>query len=305
MRPAPPLVIAHRGASAEAPENTIAAFERALAVGADALQLDVHLSRDDQPVVIHDFTLERTTDGSGPVRAHTVRELKRLDAGGWLGAAFRGQRRADASGGARALPGACAPVDHAQGRLDPLPGHRGAHRRPARGATTPWTGRWCSPWTGPPCGACGPAQRRYDWEPSSRIGPSIWQADLAADWTAVCPAAAVLGPAELAAIRAAGQQCHVWTVNEPALMDRLVEWGVDGIITARPDSCSPSCRSPPGVGRAGDGNARYSSSPSSPPPEAPTGCSRFIRSRRSWQRTQVVTSGMARSRAGAMISPHS
>ena len=61
-------------------------------MGADALQLDVHLSRDDQPVVIHDFTLERTTDGSGPVRAHTVRELKRLDAGGWLGAAFRGQR---------------------------------------------------------------------------------------------------------------------------------------------------------------------------------------------------------------------
>ena len=45
----------------------------------------------------------------------------------------------------------------------------------------------------------------------------------------------LLGPAELAAIRAAGRECHVWTVNEPALMDRLVEWGVDGIITDRPD----------------------------------------------------------------------
>ena len=58
---------------------------------------------------------------------------------------------------------------------------------------------------------------------------------MTADWTAVCPAVAVLGPAERAAIRAAGRECHVWTVNEPALMDRLVEWGVEGIITDRPD----------------------------------------------------------------------
>ncbi|MCI0545666.1 MAG: glycerophosphodiester phosphodiesterase, partial [Candidatus Rokubacteria bacterium] len=87
-----PLVIAHRGASEEAPENTIAAFELALALGADGLEVDVHLSKDDQPVVIHDFTLERTTDGAGPVRALTARELKRLDAGGWMGTRFRGQR---------------------------------------------------------------------------------------------------------------------------------------------------------------------------------------------------------------------
>ena len=82
-----PLVIAHRGASAEAPENTIAAFELAVQQGADAIELDVHLSRDDQLVVIHDFTLERTTDGAGPVRDRSVQELKRLDAGGWRGSA--------------------------------------------------------------------------------------------------------------------------------------------------------------------------------------------------------------------------
>jgi glycerophosphoryl diester phosphodiesterase len=87
-----PLVIAHRGASAEAPENTIAAFELALLHGADGIELDVHLSRDGHPVVIHDFALERTTDGSGLVREKTVRELKRLDAGGWRGGSFRGQR---------------------------------------------------------------------------------------------------------------------------------------------------------------------------------------------------------------------
>src|SRR3990170_2726562 len=87
-----PLVIAHRGASSDAPENTIAAFELALEQGADALEMDIHLSKDGHPVVIHDFTLERTTDGVGPVSERPVRELKRLDGGGWHGRSFRGQR---------------------------------------------------------------------------------------------------------------------------------------------------------------------------------------------------------------------
>ena len=87
-----PLVIAHRGASADAPENTIAAFELALEQGADGIELDVHLSADGHPVVIHDFTLERTTNGSGPVSAQRVRDLKRLDAGGWRERRFLGQR---------------------------------------------------------------------------------------------------------------------------------------------------------------------------------------------------------------------
>ena len=86
------LVVAHRGASAAAPENTIAAFELALTQGADGIELDVHLSADGHPVVIHDDALERTTDGAGPVGARTMRELKRLDAGGWYGPPFRGQR---------------------------------------------------------------------------------------------------------------------------------------------------------------------------------------------------------------------
>jgi len=87
-----PLVVADRGASAEAPEHSIAAYELALDQGADAIALDVHLARDGQPIVIHDFTLERTTSGAGLVHAHTTRELKRLDAGAWGNPRFRGQR---------------------------------------------------------------------------------------------------------------------------------------------------------------------------------------------------------------------
>jgi len=76
-----PRLFAHRGASGTYPENTIEAFEAGLAVGADRLELDVHGSADGQVVVFHDEDLERTTDGAGPVRGHTLAELRKYDAG--------------------------------------------------------------------------------------------------------------------------------------------------------------------------------------------------------------------------------
>jgi glycerophosphoryl diester phosphodiesterase len=74
-------VIAHRGSSAEAPENTLPAFEAAVQHGADALELDVRLTADGAPVVIHDATLDRTTDRSGPVSSQPLAELRSVDAG--------------------------------------------------------------------------------------------------------------------------------------------------------------------------------------------------------------------------------
>jgi glycerophosphoryl diester phosphodiesterase len=77
-------VIAHRGASAQAPENTLPAFELAVRQGADAFELDVRLTRDGAAVVFHDSTLERTTSLTGPVRARTLAELRIADAGRWF-----------------------------------------------------------------------------------------------------------------------------------------------------------------------------------------------------------------------------
>ena len=74
-------VIAHRGASGLAPENTLDAFDLAAKGGADAFELDVRLSRDGAPVVIHDAVLDRTTDRTGPVRGYTVADLRMVDAG--------------------------------------------------------------------------------------------------------------------------------------------------------------------------------------------------------------------------------
>lgn len=82
---------AHRGASQYAPENTMAAFTAAVDCGADGIELDIHLSRDGVPVVVHDETLERTTDGNGRVDAASWEELRQLDAGGWYSQAFAGE----------------------------------------------------------------------------------------------------------------------------------------------------------------------------------------------------------------------
>lgn len=93
LRPGAPLsIIAHRGASARAPENTLAAFRLAAAERADAVELDVRLAADGSLVVIHDATLQRTTNGRGRVRSATLEEIRRLDAGGWFSAKYAGER---------------------------------------------------------------------------------------------------------------------------------------------------------------------------------------------------------------------
>jgi glycerophosphoryl diester phosphodiesterase len=87
-----PWIIAHRGASGHAPENTMAAFERAVALGAPFIETDLHLTRDARFVAIHDKTLERTTNGKGAVRDFTLAELRELDAGMWFDRQFMGER---------------------------------------------------------------------------------------------------------------------------------------------------------------------------------------------------------------------
>ncbi len=87
-----PLLTAHRGLSSRAPENTLAAFQRAIAAGADMLELDVHLTSDERVAVIHDRTLQRTTTGNGAVRSYTSRELSQFDAGSWFDPRFAAER---------------------------------------------------------------------------------------------------------------------------------------------------------------------------------------------------------------------
>ncbi|MDQ3928010.1 MAG: glycerophosphodiester phosphodiesterase, partial [Chloroflexota bacterium] len=87
-----PLLIAHRGGSLEVPENTLSAFRHAIRAGMRMVELDVQMARDGELVVIHDETVDRTTDGTGPVGSFTLEELQRLDAGSWFAPRYAGER---------------------------------------------------------------------------------------------------------------------------------------------------------------------------------------------------------------------
>ncbi len=103
----PPWIIAHRGFKEKYPENTLVAFQAAMDAGVPMIELDVTLSRDRKLVVIHDATLERTTNGYGEVRDYTLEELKQLDAGSWFHADFKDER----------LPELAEVLDLANGRV--------------------------------------------------------------------------------------------------------------------------------------------------------------------------------------------
>ena len=104
------LVIAHRGASSVAPENTLAAFREAVRLGADGVELDVHLSADGVPVVIHNISVDATTDGTGLVNDMPVAQLKELDAATHFSAAHQNAPHSDAQD----LGGLCGHLDHLQ-----------------------------------------------------------------------------------------------------------------------------------------------------------------------------------------------
>ncbi|MBA3886019.1 MAG: glycerophosphodiester phosphodiesterase [Acidobacteria bacterium] len=247
----PPLVFAHRGGAALRPENTIAAFDYGLSLGADGLEFDVHLSRDEVVVIHHDPTLERTTSGRGRLDARTADELAALDAGQWFvareapdaGYPHRGQgfgvprlsavlarypaipiiielkgnnprlarrviddiRTADALARV-SLGGFSQPVLHAAREYEPRI-RTGAGREETRWALyRSWIG-WAPR---------RPAFREF--QVPERAGGTR-----------------IVGPRFVACAHRAGLPVHVWTVNDAAEMRRLLAWGVDGLITDRPD----------------------------------------------------------------------
>ncbi|MFZ5616147.1 MAG: glycerophosphodiester phosphodiesterase [Pseudomonadota bacterium] len=89
---APVIVVGHRGTKRFAPENTLAAFDKAIEMGARAIEMDVRMTADGEFVIMHDATVDRTTNGRGLVSQMTLAEIKKLDAGSWFGREFAGER---------------------------------------------------------------------------------------------------------------------------------------------------------------------------------------------------------------------
>lgn len=232
MYRAQPLVFGHRGAKAYAPMNTLPAFELAARQGAHGIELDVQRSRDGHPVVIHDFTVDATTDGTGPVSALSLADLRVLDAGSWFGPQFAGVRvptldevfeavgrrllvnveikaEGEETDGVEAVVAAC------------IRRHGMAERVVVSSFNLPTLRRF----------------RRL--MPEVLIGYLYAQAEPApleaAAFEAYHPHLSVVSPELVAAARRSGKAINVWTVNDPAQIAALAQLGVHGIITDVPD----------------------------------------------------------------------
>ncbi len=206
------LRIGHRGASAEAPENTIASFRRAVDLGADAVELDLHRTREGRFIVIHDDTLDRTTGGHGPVDALTFDELRRLDAGSWKDPAFAGERLPTLEEVVDALPARVAVLRDLLGRVRVSSFDHRALARLRQLLPAVSTGALFVALPVDPVAiarACG-AQ-------------------------AIHPNFRYLTRDVVDEAHRAGLAVHAWTVNEPADIVAVRGLGVDGIMSDHPE----------------------------------------------------------------------
>ena len=239
--------IAHRGGSALRPENTIAAFDHAVSLGVDAIECDVHLSRDGEVVVIHDPALDRTTGASGPVAGRTAAELARVDAGFHFGASegfpFRGR-------------GVGVPtLDEVLGRYPGQPvvvEIKG--ERPETAERTLAVIRRHHAETRVILGGFNHAvvdtiRRAVPGLITSASSLEVRRA-LTRSYFLMSPRRPafqlfhmpfrlrghqIFGRLFVRAARRAGLPVHAWIVDDPAEMRRLIGWGVTGIISDRPD----------------------------------------------------------------------
>ena len=241
------MILAHRGGCALGPENTLAAFDLGLQAGADGLELDVHLSADGVPVVHHDATLDRTTSHSGPLAAHTAAELARVDAGCRFAGAgdfpFRNQgvgipslrevlRRyrdipivIELKVNAAEMGEAVArEVRHADAVDRVCVAGYGSRSAAAARAALP----------GLASSATHPEVRLAVYR-----GLAGWPVREVAYGGYQVPERngliRIVSPRFVRDAHDAGLKVQVWTVDAEPDMRRLLEWGVDGLITNRPD----------------------------------------------------------------------
>lgn len=265
-----PLLIAHRGGGGLAPENTLVAFRRALDWwGADVLELDVQPTREGIAVVFHDDTLDRTTDGSGPIADRSLAELRGLDAGHRFSpdgrsTPFRGSGATISTFEEvlRACPGARVNVEvkdgRAAGSVAAAIRATGSEHRVlvAAGQRAARAGADRGPW---PLSASEEELRRFYL--AHRLGlarflrPSVDALQLPERHQG----RQIVTPRLVASAHALNLPVHVWTIDDEDDMRRLLDWGVDGIVTDRPDRLARVLHArvgrplPPGPPRSRDG----------------------------------------------------
>ncbi len=231
-----PLVIAHRGASMYAPENTIAAFDLAVEMGADAVELDTMLTADGTPIVIHDQSLERTTNGSGSVASKSIEEIQLLDAGSTFDARFVGEKvptleEVFAAVGTKILINVelknyASPFDRLPETVVALVMKKGLSDRVLLSSFNPI--------------ALIKAQRASEEIRRAALiggGPKIVRGviEVITNYFALHPEVSLVNQGMIDKHHSAGNKVNAWTVNEESVMMKLLSMGVDGLITDTPD----------------------------------------------------------------------
>lgn len=226
------LVIAHRGASTYAPENTFAAFDLALKMGARHLELDVQTSSDGHLVIIHDDLVNRTSNGFGRVWKHTLAELQALDAGTWFDKKYAGERIPTLEAMLKRYQGRAHLHVEIKGKSDGL-SERTADMIRAQG--------WARDVT------------MTSFQKDKLESLRAYAPELPAGWllrnidddiiaeakrlgiTQLCPKADTVTPPLVARLRDAGFNVRAWGVANEDLMRRMVDAGVDGMTVNFPD----------------------------------------------------------------------
>jgi glycerophosphoryl diester phosphodiesterase len=229
-----PWVIAHRGASGHAPENTLAAFQRAVELGAGFIETDIHLTRDARFVAIHDKTLQRTTNGCGAVQDFTLAELRELDAGLWFDREFKGERIPTIED-ILAFSQKHDVILYLEVKYDAAWGMHHALVGALRGSEN--TARTIVLSFSP---SVVEAVRQLD--ESVMIGLLIDERDPGFVKTAletgarqVCPRSELVTPDLVAEAHRSDLHVATWTVNSPEEMRAVIAAGVDGVMTDFPD----------------------------------------------------------------------
>ena len=235
-----PLIIAHRGASAVAPESTRAAIREAVRAGADMVELDVQLTQDRRLVVFHDDRVERTTNGKGRLASLRYAQLARLDAGSWFHPRFAGESVRLVSQVVPLLPTRMG----LNLELKRTTRHTILLRRLLRVIRRARIGSRLllssfDPSLLQPLAKTRVARALISREyPDQALGRAIRLGCLA--WH---PADALVTPRRIARAHAAGLRVHVWTVDDPVRARRLIRWGVDGLFTNDPARLIKALRS--------------------------------------------------------------
>jgi glycerophosphoryl diester phosphodiesterase len=246
-----PVVLGHRGAAGERPENTIVSFERAVEAGAAILESDVHPTRDGHVVMFHDDTLERTTDGAGRIADKTLAELQALDAGHRFspdgGKSFpyrgRGIRIPTLDEAFRRFPGMRFNLELKE-RVPGFVDETLALVRRADRAALTLLAAADDALMDDVRAACTKSDTRVAIGASAGDVLRFIRSALAGDAPPPGPMALqvpadfggrpVVTDAFVRHARAHGIAVHVWTINDPAEMKRLLDLGVDGLVTDFP-----------------------------------------------------------------------